>query len=103
MAITSGCLARFDSASVVGMDVDVNLALFDPLGDDGPIVVVFLHIVDHQNKWRSSVVNCLEDQKTEPTIGEKKYSLARTTLIWKLVTHKQAACSTFESSMEEEW
>ena len=50
MAITSGCLARFDSASVVGMDVDVNLALFDPLGDDGPIVVVFLHIVDHQNK-----------------------------------------------------
>jgi len=33
---------------VAGADVDVVLALFDPLADDGPTAVVFLPILDHQ-------------------------------------------------------
>ena len=30
------------------MDVDAVLALFDPLVDDGPVVVVSLPMLDHQ-------------------------------------------------------
>ena len=86
---------------MAGVDVDAVLAVFEPLADDGPIVVVFLPIVDHQNTLSSNVVNCLENPKTKPTIGEEKYSLARTTPICKLVTHNQEACSTLEASMVE--
>ena len=51
------------------MDVDAVLALFDLLADDGPVVVVFLPMLDHQKfpkvkygkplaKPKKSINNC---------------------------------------------
>ena len=37
---------RFDGASEARVDVDAILALFDPLTDDRPKVVVFLPMLD---------------------------------------------------------
>ena len=40
--------ARFDGTPEAGVDVDAVLALFDPLADDGPDVVVFLPMLTHK-------------------------------------------------------
>jgi len=44
---------------MTGVDVDAVLALFELLADEGPVVVVFLPTVDHQNTQSSNVVNHL--------------------------------------------
>jgi len=60
---------RFDGASEARVDVDAILALFDPLTDDRPKVVVFLPMLDHKKyskleygkpfaKPKDSINNC---------------------------------------------
>jgi len=57
---------------------DVVLALFEPLEDDGPVVLVFFAIGDRQNTRSLNVVKRLQNPKTEQAIGEMKNSLAGT-------------------------
>ena len=68
------------------MDVDVVFSLFYPITNNGPVVVVFLPMLDHQNTQSSNMVNALQNPRTESTIVEKRYSLSKIGTICKLVT-----------------
>ena len=79
-----GTWAWFDGASEVEVDVDAVLALFDPLVDDGPVVVVSLPMLDHQKCPKLEYAKPLAKPKNPINKCWKEgYSLARTTPMWR--------------------